>query len=142
MYIDWTSFMEDQPRIDYQEPPRRLPAEGAVPVSQPAYLDAPAALANPVPADDVSLQRGQILFGIHCAVCHGAQGRGDGPVVDRWKPDARPPANLTAERYGQYPDSLMYGVIKNGLGQMPPLRENLNERQIWDVINYVHTLQP
>jgi mono/diheme cytochrome c family protein len=142
MSIDFVSFMEDQPSIRYQEPPRRLPDEGAVPVSRPAYLDAPASLVNPVPADEVSLQRGQILFSVHCSVCHGRQGRGDGPVVDYWQADARQPANLTAERFSQYPDSLLYGVVTQGIGGMPPLRENMNERQYWDVINFVRSLQP
>jgi mono/diheme cytochrome c family protein len=142
IFIDFVSFMEDQPSIGYQEPPRRLLAEEAMPVSQPAYFDVPANLQNPVPADEVSLQRGEILFSLNCSVCHGRKGQGDGPVVESWQADARRPANLTAERFNQYPDNLLYGVITQGLGGMPPLRENMTERQTWDVINYVHTLQP
>ena len=142
IFVDFVSFMEDQPSIGYQEPPRRLPAEGAVPVSRPAYLDVPANLENPVPADEVSLQRGEILFSLHCSVCHGRSGQGDGPVVEHWQADARKPANLTDARFGQYPDSLLHGIVTQGVGGMPPLRENMNERQYWDLINYVHTLQP
>lgn len=142
IYVDFVSFMEDQPSVRYQEPPRRLPAEGALPVSRPAYLDAPLNMVNPVPADQVSLQRGEILFNVHCSACHGRRGQGNGPIVDFWQPDARPPANLTAERFGQYPDSLFYQVITQGVGGMPPLRENMNERQYWDVINFVRSLQP
>jgi mono/diheme cytochrome c family protein len=142
IFIDFVSFMEDQPSIGYQQPPRRLPAEGAVPVSRPVYLDVPASLVNPIPADEVSLQRGKILFSLHCSACHGWKGQGDGSVVEYWKADARRPANLTAERFSQYPDSLLYGVITQGIGGMPPLRENMNERQYWDLINHVRTLQP
>lgn len=142
IFIDFVSFMEDQPSIGYQEPPRRLPAEGAVPISRPVYLDVPANLQNPVPADEVSLQRGEILFSLHCSVCHGRRGLGDGPVVEYWQADARRPANLTDARFRQYPDSLLYGVVTQGVGGMPPLRENMNERQYWDLINYVRTLQP
>jgi mono/diheme cytochrome c family protein len=142
IYIDVVSFMEDQPSVGYQAPPRRLPPAEAVPVSRPSYLDEPASLVNPVPADDVSLERGAQLFGYHCAVCHGTQGRGDGPVVSYWGPDARRPADLTAERFVQYPDSLFYAVITQGVGAMPPLRENMTERDYWDVISYVRSLQP
>ena len=140
--VDWLSFMEDQPSIGYQEPPRRLPADEALPISRPAWHDVPANLVNPVPADEVSLQRGALLFDVHCAVCHGSQGGADGPVVDFWGEGARRPANLTEQRIAQYPDAGLYRVITQGIGAMPPLRENVTERQIWDIINHVHTLQP
>lgn len=56
--------------------------------------------------------------------------------------DARRPANLTEARFREYPDGILYSVVTQGLGGMPPLRENMTERQYWDVINFVHTLQP
>jgi mono/diheme cytochrome c family protein len=140
--VDVTSFMEDQPSIGYQEPPRRLPPEESVPLSRPAYLDVRADLTNPVPADEVSLQRGALLFSFHCVPCHGPTGEGDGPVVDFWQEGRRHPANLTEDRFREYPDGILYNVITQGLGGMPPLRESMTERQYWDVINFVHTLQP
>ena len=142
IYVDWVSFMEDQPSIGYQEPPRRLPGVGALSMSKPAYHDEPLSVQNPVPSDEASLQRGEILYSVHCYLCHGPRGRGDGPVVEKWKQDARRPADLTAARFSQYPDSLFYRVVTQGLGGMPALRENMNERQYWDVINYARSLQP
>jgi mono/diheme cytochrome c family protein len=140
--VDFVGFMEDQPSIDYQEPPRVLPPEEAVPLSRSAYLDEANTAVNPVPADAISLQRGGVLFDLHCAVCHGAKGEGNGTVVRFWQEDARRPANLTETRLKQYPDGALYTLISNGVGTMPPLRENLTERQRWDVINYLRTLQP
>ncbi|MFN2226770.1 MAG: c-type cytochrome [Anaerolineae bacterium] len=140
--IDWISFMEDQPAVDYQDPPRRLAPEESVPLSRPVYLDVPSDLANPVPADAVSLQRGGLLFSFHCTPCHGTAGQGDGPVVEFWQEGRRHPANLTEARFREYPDAILYNIITQGLGGMPPLRENMTERQYWDVINFVHTLQP
>jgi mono/diheme cytochrome c family protein len=140
--VDFTSFMEDQPSIGYQEAPRRLPPAEAVPVSQPAYLDVPANVTNPVPADAVSLQRGAILFDLNCALCHGPQAQGDGPITHFWQENARRPPNLTDLRIGQYPDSTLYSIVTQGFGGMPPLRENMNEREYWDVINHVRSLQP
>ena len=142
IYIDFPSMMEDQPSIDHQEGPRRLPPEDSVPLTRPEYLDDPQSLENPVAADEVSLQRGEILFGLHCAVCHGPTGRGDGPVVEFWAEGVRRPADLTSEHISQYPDGTLYRIITQGIGRMPPLRENLTERQRWDVINYLRTLQP
>ncbi len=140
--IDWLSFMEDQPSLTYQEPPRRLAAEEAVPISRPVWHDTPANLVNPVPADEVSLERGALLYDMHCAVCHGPQGQADGPVLEFWAEGARRPANLTEQRIAQYPDAGLYQVITQGIGAMPPLRENVTERQVWDIVNHVHTLQP
>jgi mono/diheme cytochrome c family protein len=142
MSVDWVSFMEDQPSIGYQEPARRLPAAGSVPLFRPAYHDVPADMTNPVPPDAVSLQRGGVLYSVHCSVCHGPQGRGNGPVVTYWQSDRRQPANLTEDRFDLYPDSLFYGIVTQGIGGMPPLRENMNERQYWDVINYARSLEP
>jgi hypothetical protein len=141
IYIDWISFMEDQPSIGYQEPPRRLPGVGSLSFFRPAYHDEPLSMENPVPPDEASLQRGDLLYSVHCSLCHGPGGQGNGPVTRYWQEDARPPADLTAPRFAQYPDSLFYRVVTQGIGGMPALRENMNERQYWDVINYVRSLQ-
>jgi mono/diheme cytochrome c family protein len=106
---------------------------------------------NPVSADEVSLQRGGVLFSLHCAVCHGPAGAGDGSLVEFWNTcpggqcqgeSARRPANLTEARIAAYPAGTIYRIISQGFGGMPPLRENLTERQRWDVVNHVHSLQP
>ena len=139
--VDFDSFMENQPSVGYEEGPRLLPPEEAVPVSRPLYATQAPDTQNPVPADEVSLQRGKILFNLNCAVCHGDSGQGNGPVTEFWREDARPPANLVSERTTAYSDGAIYMFITQGIGAMPPLRENLNERQRWDVINCLRTLQ-
>lgn len=138
--IDFPVLMEDQPAVEYHDGPHLLPPEDAIPISRPAYKDAGGPPENPVPADLVSVERGEILFSIHCAACHGDTGQGDGPVTKFWKSDARRPANLTEARIANYADGGIYQIISNGIGTMPPLRENLGERERWDVINYLRTL--
>lgn len=140
--VDFSDVMENQPVVRAQEGPRLSAPADAVPLSRPAYAEESGLPVNPVPADEVSLQRGTLLFGFNCAVCHGDGGQGDGPVTQRFKPEARFPANLTEARIAQFPDGYIYNVTSHGQGAMPPLRENLDERQRWDVINYVRTLSP
>jgi len=92
---------------------------------------------NPIPADEVSLQRGKIVYNIHCQVCHGAQGHGDGPLASYFD---RTPQNLTSSQVLAEFDGSVYLTIMNGFGQMPSLFENLTPHESWDVVNYVHTL--
>jgi hypothetical protein len=73
---------------------------------------------------------------INCAVCHGVAGKGDG----------------TAVKYGVFPfplvsgpalsrtDGYIFGMIRNGRGNMPPYNR-IEEKDRWDVVNYVRGLQ-
>jgi mono/diheme cytochrome c family protein/uncharacterized membrane protein len=140
--VEFADVMEDQPSVGPQDAPRLLVPAEAVPVSRPAYLDNPAQAVNPVPADGVSLQRGAMLFSLSCAVCHGAGGKGDGPVTSFWLGGKRRPPDLTQDYVDALADGVIYGIIRDGLGGMPPLRENLDERGRWDVVNYVKSLEP
>lgn len=140
--VDFDSFMENQRSIKDVEGPHLLPPDEAVPISRPLYAVGEAGVVqNPVRADEVSLQRGGVLFDLNCTVCHGTDGRGNGPVTKFWGENARLPADLMAERASLFADDAIYTFISQGIGAMPPLRENLSERQRWDVINYLRSLQ-
>lgn len=140
--VDFPSFMEDQPSIKPQEGPRRLPPDGAVPFFGPAAVGEGQTPLNPVPAEPVSLQRGAALYSMHCALCHGEAGQGDGPIVEFWRDDVNRPADLTEARILDQPDGLLYLTIGQGFGNMPALAESLTPRQRWDVVNYLRSLQP
>jgi mono/diheme cytochrome c family protein len=138
--VNWTSTMEDQIAVGAQQGPRwSAPAE-AVRFDGPSLPKDGELPTNPVPADDVSLARGSVLFARNCSVCHGDGGLGDGPITKFWKPDMNRPANLTEPRMAEQSDGSIYLTISQGYGAMPPLRENLNPRESWDVVNYVRSL--
>ena len=128
--------MQTQPSVDYQEGPRLLPPEDAIPVQGRSVIPEEF-LLNPVPADEVSVQRGQILYDINCQLCHGPQGHGDGPLAGYFD---RTPQNLTVPQITAEFDGSVYLTIVQGFGQMPSLAENLSLRERWDVINYIRTL--
>lgn len=139
--IDFTSLMEEQPSIGYREGPRLLPPEGSVPITG---LEVPAdgsVPTNPVEATSNSIARGNLLFGIHCAVCHGEDGLGEGPVAAYFKSPAPAVADLTTDRIVKLDDGLLYLIVTNGAQGMPSLAENLTPRERWDVINFLRTLQ-
>lgn len=136
--IEWISFMEIQPSFRPMEQPLPLPKD-SVPVSGPAAI--PGVIPeNPVPADEVSLARGKMLYDIHCALCHGPEGKGNGPIAPFLS--KIPPANLTDEGVVAQSDGALFLIITNGVpGAMPALRENLTVRERWDVVNYLRQLQ-
>jgi mono/diheme cytochrome c family protein len=136
--IPFPTDMDMQPSVGYQEGPRLLPPEGAVSVDGLSVIPEEFPV-NPVPGDDVSLQRGRILYGLHCQLCHGPQGHGDGPLARYFD---RTPPNLAGPQITAEFDGSVYLTIVQGFGQMPPLAENLTPRERWDVINYVRTLEP
>ncbi|NTV36673.1 MAG: cytochrome c [Anaerolineaceae bacterium] len=138
--IEWVSMMEIQPSYFAQEdplpvPPRSIPIQGA------AYISELGAPSNPTKADDASLARGKDLYTNQCALCHGVNGGGNGPLsafLTKVKP-----ANLLAGKALTSNDGYIFMVITNGVeGGMPSLRGNLPEAQMrWDVVNYIRQLQ-
>jgi S-disulfanyl-L-cysteine oxidoreductase SoxD len=134
--IPFPTDMDRQPSVGYQEGPRLLPPVGSVPVQGISVIPEEFPI-NPVPADEVSLQRGEILYGIHCLLCHGALGRGDGPLAVYFD---RTPQNLVGPQITAEFDGSVYLTIAQGFGQMLSLAENLTPRERWDIVNYMRTL--
>jgi len=136
--VDFISFMEIQPSFSAQEAPLPLPAR-SIPVEGPASIPNMGAPVNPVPADDVSLQRGATLFAINCVMCHGTSGEGNGQIAALL---ANKPANLTSIITQSKSDGALFMTITNGVdGRMPPMIENLMVRDRWDLVNYIRTLK-
>lgn len=137
--IDFISFMEIQPSFSVQENPLPVPAR-SIPIDGPAFIPNMGAPENPVPADDVSLQRGHTLFTINCIMCHGETGEGNGPIAALI---ANKPANLTSIITQSKVDGALFMTITNGVeGRMPPMIENTTVRDRWDLVNYIRTLKP
>ncbi len=92
------------------------------------------------------LTDGAELFRVNCAGCHGAEGRGNGPGAQFF--DVRP-RDLTVGKYkykstvvGNLPhDGDLYRTLVRGLpgSDMPAWRE-LNEQQLWLLVDYVKSL--
>ena len=136
--IRFFTDMADSPAVNYTESPRRLPPVGAISVSaQPLVVG--SVPHNPVPADEVSLSRGSQLFGIHCAICHGTSGAGDGVLVEYYTDD--PPPEINGSNIAVQADGELYITLSHGFKTMPSMAENLTPRERWDVINYVRALE-
>ncbi len=83
---------------------------------------------------------GAALFAKNCAMCHGAEGRGDGKLA---KSLPVPPANLTAPHVLMHSDGQMFRWLSEGIKSplgvqaMPGFAGRLTENERWDLIDYI-----
>lgn len=95
------------------------------------------------------MARGQERFGVYCSPCHGLTGAGDGMVARRARElgDAAlvpPTLGVSAEgddRLLHVPDGHIYGVISNGIRNMPAYKHNIPVEDRWAIVAYVRALQ-
>lgn len=126
----------------------RTPSEGTIARGQ---LDTDVALhfgrepggvdsiaKSPLPFTAERLTRGQQMFTIHCAVCHGADGYGRGIVVRRGFP---PPPSYHDDRLRDAPDGHFFDVITNGYGKMYAYRTRVAVADRWAIVGYIRALQ-
>ncbi len=143
----WDQDMVDQPSAKPQESPApagpdSVPIVGGETLPAPTTeqgmseaKDAAAAIPNPVPVTAESLARGAYLYEINCLVCHGKQGRGDGPVGRKFV--SKSPVDLTEDYTQDQADGQLFFTITRGRAIMPFYRDALSQQERWDVINYV-----
>ena len=152
---EWFSDFKRQPDVVTWEPWRgdslfvRGSPQGSVPTTgtfMPAYMvsysplpgtiDSLAAIPNPTPISQASLENGRKYFTINCLPCHGERGMGDGPTVKYGMVPMTLMSDLTKNRS----DGYIYGMIRNGRGLMPTYNR-IEEMDRWDIVNYIRALQ-
>jgi len=94
-------------------------------------------LQNPYAATPKTLEEGKALFETYCLVCHGASGKGDGPLTEK----IPHPPTYTSDRVKPFPAGRIFHVIATGSGKMPSYAAQLSADERWKVVTYVHKLQ-
>jgi mono/diheme cytochrome c family protein len=100
-----------------------------------------AKMKNPVASTAESIASGRKLYDRHCSECHGDTGKGDGMAGEGL--DEQPSNLVDAEWDHGSTDGELFVVIRDGAGpksDMKPFAKKIPERQIWDVVNFVRTL--
>lgn len=113
-----------------QPPPQSTPSDKIPPEA--------AAKANPVKPTEESLAKGKKLYGYDCAMCHGKSGDGKGDMASDMKsiPDFTKPDALKSRTDGE-----LFYIIRNGQGQdMPPEGDRAKDDDVWNMVNYIHSL--
>ena len=87
-----------------------------------------------------SIERGASLYQPHCGACHGAAGRGDGPLAASL---SVPPADLTASHLWMHSDGELFWWLAHGIEGpegglvMPGFAATLSDDDRWALIDYV-----
>ena len=126
----------------------KLPAEGSIPRgghlpfefedSNDGYLNAKANLKNPLDSMALSGYEGGQLYDIYCAICHGKNGNGQGNLVKMEKILGVP---SYADAGRAITEGSVYHVIYYGKNTMGSYKNQINEKERWQVIDYVMGLK-
>jgi mono/diheme cytochrome c family protein len=97
--------------------------------------DAAKKVKNPVPVTAASMAAGKAIYKNNCELCHGDMGKGDGPDGDLYDPA---PADFTNAKMMQgMTDGELFYKITQGRRPMPSFKNNLNDTQRWQAVNYI-----
>jgi mono/diheme cytochrome c family protein len=94
--------------------------------------------ALPIKLDAALLDRGQNRFNIHCAVCHGRTGAGNGITTQHGFVGV---ANFHQEKFRAMPVGEIFNTITNGKGLMAPYRHQVKPTDRWAIVAWVRVLQ-
>jgi mono/diheme cytochrome c family protein len=100
-----------------------------------------AKMKNPVASSPESIKAGQALFQKNCRFCHNADAKGNGPMA----PEGTHPSDLTDAKWDRGgSDGEIFVVIRDGAGpkfDMKGYKSKMTEPDIWNVVNYLRSLQ-
>lgn len=132
----WPDQMKESLVVAPLQGPRYPAPVGSVPIQGVAVVNNQP-LTAPLPGTEDSIQRGEVLFSLHCAHCHMIAGEELTPVGAKF---AVPPPAMTSDRVAGRTAESIFVTITQGRGLMLPLAENLYPDERWDVANYVLSL--
>ena len=102
------------------------------------YNLAKETLKSPLDSTQVDTQKAKVLFDIYCGICHGVKGDGQGNLVKREK-------ILGVPRYDDAARAItegsVYYVIYYGKNAMGSYKNQLSEKERWEVVAYVMDLK-
>jgi len=90
-------------------------------------------LTDPFHPDEPTLARGKALYETYCFVCHGAEGKGDGPIASK----IPPPTSYKSERVMGFLPGRIFHVITLGSNKMPSYAAQLSPEDRWLIITYI-----
>lgn len=103
-----------------------------------------ASVTNPLPRlNDFEMVEAERLFLINCAICHGPNLDGNGPLYKGGQgPYPAKPATLVGDpKIEALPEGTLYHVMTYGKNLMGSYASQLNRKQRWMVAQYIKSKQ-
>lgn len=127
------------PGIDLKEVPTEgMAAEQAVAGSGTQKVDV-AGIEKPWEPNEDMVAHGQAVYKTNCAICHGADGKGDGPAGRGLVP---PPRNLVEGKWTKGGTSIaLFETLRDGLkGTSMASFAHLPAKDRWAMVQYVRSI--
>ncbi|NER12681.1 c-type cytochrome [Leptobacterium flavescens] len=128
--------------MEAQVPPANTIKRGWIPYAYENSIEGKAAayaeLISPLDSlsSDDNLAVGKELYDIYCAVCHGTKGDGKGILTEREKI-----LGVPSYKDRDLTEGSIYHVIYYGINSMGSYAAQLNEKERWQVTEYVEKLR-
>jgi len=90
--------------------------------------------------NEEELAEGKRLFMIYCAICHGPELDGNGPLYKSGK-FAAMPANFKDGKYLHMPVGQMYAAVKYGKNMMGSYASQIDIKQRWMILAFIKKTQ-
>jgi len=97
-----------------------------------------SAKKNPFAGQAAAAAAGKQIYGTICVTCHGPGGKGDGAAAAGLNPK---PANYTSSAIAAESDGSLFWKLSEGRGAMLAFKSSYSEKQRWELITYIRTLQ-
>ena len=111
-----------------------------------------------IPVERMNPTDGKLMYSSYCAPCHGADGRGNGPVAGALKTQPTDLTTLAKAHNGKYPDTHVVSVLQFGstqpahgsaqmpvwgplLGKIDNVRTQDTQLRITNLSHYLQSLQ-
>jgi len=93
---------------------------------------------NPVASSDAVLTKAKSNYEENCLMCHGENGKGDGPMAAMLK--EKPPDISDSKMMGDMTDGEIFYMITKGMKPMPPFETKISEEERWGMVHLMRSI--